>query len=155
MTRHSVAAKCRAQISQAVKAGASLVVGGEPNPLGPQFVTPTVLSDVTDDMDIAREETFGPVAAILCFDTEQEVLRRANGSEYGLAAYVYTANLNRAMRMSDSLEYGMVAVNTPRFTGAPIPFGGWKQSGLGREGSRHGMHEYMEQKYVCFGGLSD
>jgi succinate-semialdehyde dehydrogenase/glutarate-semialdehyde dehydrogenase/aspartate-semialdehyde dehydrogenase len=106
-------------------------------------------------MDIAKEETFGPVAAILPFDTEAEVLQRANNSEYGLAAYVYTSNLNRAMRMSDRLEYGMVAVNTPKFTGAPIPFGGWKQSGLGREGSRYGMGDYMEQKYTCFGNLKD
>lgn len=155
MTRNTVSAKCREQIKQAVNAGARLVVGGAENPLGEQFVTPTVLSDVRDDMSIAHEETFGPVAAILPFDTEQEVLQRANNSEYGLAAYAYTTSLNRAMRMSDGLEYGMVAINTPKFTGAPIPFGGWKQSGLGREGSRHGMYDYMEHKYTCFGNLSD
>lgn len=154
MTRPSVAEKCRQQIAQALSAGARLVTGGQDSPLGGNFVTPTVLADVTDDMQIAREETFGPVAAILPFDHEDEVVRRANASEMGLAAYVYTSDVARAMRVSDRLEYGMVGVNTPKFTGAPIPFGGWKQSGLGREGSRHGLAEYLESKYVCFGNLA-
>jgi len=154
MTRSSVAEKCRQQIAQALSASARLVCGGQDSPLGGNFVTPTVLADVTDDMLIAREETFGPVAAILPFDDENEVVRRANATEMGLAAYVYTNDLGRAMRLTDQLEYGMVAVNTPKFTGAPIPFGGWKQSGLGREGSRHGLMEYLEPKYVCFGNLA-
>ncbi|MDR6665401.1 NAD-dependent succinate-semialdehyde dehydrogenase [Rhizobium sp. 1399] len=154
MTRPSVAEKCRQQIAQALSAGARLVCGGQDSPLGGNFVTPTVLADVTDDMLIAREETFGPVAAILPFDDEQEVLARANATEMGLAAYVYTNDLGRAMRLTDRLEYGMIAVNTSKFTGAPIPFGGWKQSGLGREGSRHGVLEYLETKYVCFGNLA-
>lgn len=151
MTRSSVAQKCQEHITNALAKGARLVVGS-PVTQG-NFVVPTVLSDVTDDMAIAYEETFGPVAAILPFDTEAEVLTRANNTEYGLAAYVYTNDLRKALRLSDSLEYGMVALNTPKFTGAPIPFGGWKQSGLGREGSKHGLSEYMEIKYVCFGGL--
>lgn len=154
MTRASVAEKCRQQIAQALSAGARLVCGGQDSPFGGRFVMPTVLADVTDDMRIAREETFGPVAAILPFDDEQEVLARANATEMGLAAYVYTNDLGRAMRLTDRLEYGMIAVNTPIFTGAPIPFGGWKQSGLGREGSRHGLSEYLEAKYVCFGNLA-
>jgi aspartate-semialdehyde dehydrogenase len=154
MTRSSVAEKCRQQISQAVTAGARLVGGGQDSPLGGNFVTPTVLADVTDEMLIAREESFGPIAAILPFDDEAEVLARANATEMGLAAYVYTTDLARAMRVTDRLEYGMVAVNTPKFTGASIPFGGWKQSGLGREGSRHGISEYLEPKYVCFGNLA-
>jgi aspartate-semialdehyde dehydrogenase len=154
MTRPTVAEKCRQQIAQALSAGARLVCGGQDSPLGDNFVMPTVLADVTDDMLIAREETFGPVAAILPFDDEQEVLSRANASEMGLAAYLYTNDLGRAMRLTDRLEYGMIAVNTPKFTGAPIPFGGWKQSGLGREGSRHGLLEYLEAKYVCFGNLA-
>ena len=154
MTRASVAAKCREQVAQALAAGARLVAGGQDSPLGGNFVQPAVLADVTDDMLIAREETFGPVAAILPFDTEEEVVARANATEMGLAAYLYTEDLRRAMRLTDALEYGMVAVNTPKFTGAPIPFGGWKQSGLGREGSRHGLNEYLEAKYVCFGNLA-
>ena len=154
MTRASVAEKCRQQIADALSSGARLVTGGKANALGGNFVTPTVLADVTDDMLIAREETFGPVAAILPFDREAEVVQRANASEMGLAAYVYTSDIGRVMRVSDRLDYGMVAVNTPKFTGAPIPFGGWKQSGLGREGSRHGIAEYLEPKYVCFGNLA-
>ncbi|RWQ13508.1 NAD-dependent succinate-semialdehyde dehydrogenase [Mesorhizobium sp.] len=153
MTKASGAEKCRQQISEALWAGARLVAGAQDNPLGGNFVMPTVLVDVTDDMRVAKEETFGPVAAILPFDDEGEVLARANNTEMGLAAYVYTRDLNRAMRLSDRLEYGMVAVNTPKFTGAPIPFGGWKQSGLGREGSKHGIAEYLEPKYTCFGNL--
>lgn len=154
MTRPSVAQKCRQQIAQAISAGARLVCGGQNSPLGGNFVMPTVLADVTDDMLIAREETFGPVAAILAFDEEEDVINRANNTEMGLAAYVYTNDLGRAMRLSNRLEYGMVSVNTAKFTGAPIPFGGWKQSGLGREGSRHGLFEYLEAKYVCFGNLA-
>ncbi len=154
MTRPTVAEKCHQQIAQALSSGARLVCGGQDSPLGGNFVMPTILADVTDDMLIAREETFGPVAAILPFDDEQEILARANATEMGLAAYVYTNDLGRAMRLTDRLEYGMIAVNTPKFTGAPIPFGGWKQSGLGREGSRHGLLEYLEAKYVCFGNLA-
>lgn len=153
MTRLSVANKCRDQIANALALGARLTAGNLHSALGGSFVTPTVLADVTDDMDIAVEETFGPVAALLPFDTEEEVVRRANSSEYGLAAYVFTNDLRRAARVSHRLEFGMVALNTARFTGPPIPFGGWKQLGLGREGSRHGLAEYMELKYVCVGNL--
>jgi succinate-semialdehyde dehydrogenase/glutarate-semialdehyde dehydrogenase/aspartate-semialdehyde dehydrogenase len=154
MTRVSVASKCRAQIADAVAAGARLVVGGA-EPLGRElFVRPTLLADVSDEMAIAREETFGPVAAVLPFETEGEVVRRANASEMGLASYLYCNDLRRALRVSEALEYGMVGVNTASFTGPPVPFGGWKQSGLGREGSRHGLQEFMELKYVCFGDLA-
>ncbi len=154
MTKLSVANKCRAQIDDAAAKGARVIHANADANLGCNFVHPALLSDVTDDMLIACEETFGPVAAVLPFDSEEEVLARANASEMGLAAYVYTDSLRRALRFSDTLEYGMVGVNTASFTGPPIPFGGWKQSGLGREGSRHGIEEYMELKYVCFGDLA-
>jgi len=153
MTKSSVAEKCRAQIDDAAAKGARIVSGKQGQAFGRNFVFPTLLSDVTDHMLISSQETFGPVAAVLPFESEEEVLARANASEMGLAAYVYTDSLRRALRLSESIEYGMVGVNTASFTGPPIPFGGWKQSGLGREGSRHGIHEYMELKYLCFGDL--
>lgn len=153
MTKLSVANKCRDQIDEAVKKGARAFSAHRGASLGPNFVPPTLLSDVTEDMLIAREETFGPVAAVLSFDSEEEVVARANANEMGLAGYVYTDSLRRALRLSEQIECGMLGINTASFTGPPIPFGGWKQSGLGREGSRHGLTEYMELKYVCFGDL--
>lgn len=154
MTKLSVANKCRAQIEDAARKGARVGSAKHDQELGQNFVIPTLLSDVTDDMLIAREETFGPVAAVLPFDSEEEVVARANASEMGLAAYVYTDSLRRALRVSERIECGMLGINTASFTGPPIPFGGWKQSGLGREGSRHGLAEYTELKYVCFGDLA-
>lgn len=154
MTKLSVANKCRTQIDDAVKKGAKVFSNDRGAELGSNFVSPTLLSDVTEEMLIAREETFGPVAAVLKFETEEEVIARANASEMGLAGYLYTDNLRRALRLSERIECGMIGVNTVSFTGSPIPFGGWKQSGLGREGSRHGLAEYMELKYVCFGDLA-
>lgn len=154
MTRLTVADNCRAQIRDAVARGARIVAGGLESRLPPQFVMPTLLADVSDDMLIAREETFGPVAAVLPFDEEDKVVARANATEMGLAAYVYTNDLRRSLRLSDALEYGMVAINTASFTGPPVPFGGWKQSGLGREGARAGMSEFLETKYLCFGDLA-
>ncbi|MCA1510426.1 NAD-dependent succinate-semialdehyde dehydrogenase [Bradyrhizobium sp. NBAIM01] len=153
MTKLSVAEKCRHQISDAAAKGARVISTSQDQGFGPNFVVPTLLSDVTEDMLISNEETFGPVAAVLPFDSEEEVLARANSSEMGLAAYIYTDSLRRALRLSENIEYGMVGINTASFTGPPIPFGGWKQSGLGREGSRHGIQEFMELKYVCFGDL--
>lgn len=155
MTKLSVANKCRTQIDDALNKGARLVFGNQDASPGPNFVVPTLLSDVTEDMLIAREETFGPVAAVIPFDSEDEVIARANANEMGLAGYVYTDSLRRALRLSEQIECGMLGVNTASFTGPPIPFGGWKQSGLGREGSRHGLAEFMELKYVCFGDLAD
>lgn len=154
MTRSSIVAKCRQHVADALAKGARLVAGKPDCALGGNFVQPTLLADVTDEMLVAQEETFGPIAAVLPFDDEAEVLRRANANEMGLAAYVYTTKLNCAMRLTERLEYGMVSVNTASFTGPPVPFGGWKQSGLGREGSRHGMAEFMEFKYVCIGNLA-
>jgi succinate-semialdehyde dehydrogenase/glutarate-semialdehyde dehydrogenase/aspartate-semialdehyde dehydrogenase len=153
LTLESGAKTCERHIADALAAGATITAGGHRHSRGRTFFEPTVLCGVTDEMAIAREETFGPVAALSSFRDEREVLSRANAGRYGLAAYVYTRSLNRATRAVDALEYGMVGVNTARFTGAPIPFGGWKHSGIGREGSSWGLREFLQQKYSCIGNL--
>jgi len=140
-------AKCDEHVSDARAKGARVLTGGKK--MGGLFYAPTLLADITDDMQIYREETFGPVAPVMPFDTEDEVIAQANDSEYGLAAYLFTNDHDRANRVSNALEYGMVALNCVKITGAPVPFGGVKQSGLGREGSRHGLEEFTELKYVC------
>jgi aspartate-semialdehyde dehydrogenase len=142
-------AKAHEHVRDATARGARCLTGGAPGVLGPLFYSPTVLADVPDDALIMREETFGPVAAITPFDSEDEVVARANATEYGLVAYLVTRDASRMFRMSRALEFGMVAVNRVKITGAPIPFGGVKQSGLGREGSRHGIEAFTELKYVC------
>jgi aspartate-semialdehyde dehydrogenase len=136
-------------VADALAKGASLVVGGKRHKAGPLFFQPTLLTNVRPDALIFREETFGPVAAVAPFDSEEEAVRRANQSEYGLVAYLHTRDTGRIARLTGALEYGMVAVNRTKITGAPIPFGGVKQSGLGREGSRLGMEAFMDVKYVC------
>jgi len=136
-------------VSDAIAKGARLLTGGERHPAGALFFQPTVLADVSADAAIFHEETFGPVAAIAPFDSEAEALTRANDSEYGLVAYVHSENAHRIYRLTRALQYGMVAVNRTKVTGAPIPFGGMKQSGLEREGARQGMEAYTEVKYVC------
>jgi len=148
--------KSEAHVRDALEKGATLLAGGKRMPeLGSTFFAPTVLGDVTPDMLIWQEETFGPVAALTRFAEEDEVVASANDTIYGLAAYLYSRDVGRCMRVSDALEYGMVGVNTPKFTGAAIPFGGFKQSGLGREGSKYGLDDYTELKYVCFGGIDE
>lgn len=142
-------AKQEEHVADALARGARLACGGRRHPLGPLFYEPTVLTDVPADARILHEETFGPVAALLPFDSEDEALTRANATEYGLIAYVHTQDPRRIYRLSRSLQFGMVAVNRTKVTGAPIPFGGMKQSGLGREGSRLGMEEFTEIKYIC------
>jgi aspartate-semialdehyde dehydrogenase len=142
-------AKVREQVSDALARGARCLAGGEAARQGPLFHDPTLLVDVPDDALVMREETFGPLAAVTAFDTEEEVVRRANDTEYGLVAYVVTNNGARALRLSRELDYGMVAVNRVKITGGPIPFGGTKQSGVGREGSRHGIEAFTEIKYIC------
>jgi aspartate-semialdehyde dehydrogenase len=142
-------AKVEEQVADALKRGASLVTGGKRHRTGRLFFEPTLLCDVPCDAMIMREETFGPVAAITVFDTEEEVIARANDTEYGLVAYVVTNNGARQMRLGRALEYGMVAINRVKITGGPAPFGGWKQSGIGREGSRHGIEAFTELKYLC------
>ncbi|MBC2808870.1 NAD-dependent succinate-semialdehyde dehydrogenase [Rhizobium ruizarguesonis] len=142
-------AKVEEQVADALAHGARLVTGGRRHKAGRLFYEPTLLTDVPADALIMREETFGPVAAMTAFDTEDEVITRANDTEYGLVAYIVTESGARQMRLGRALEYGMVAVNRVKITGAPIPFGGWKQSGLGREGSRHGLEAFTELKYLC------
>ncbi len=136
-------------VQDALEKGAKLLCGGHVSAQGPLFFEPTVLMDVPANAKIMSEETFGPVAAITSFQNEDEVIKRANDTEYGLMAYLHTKDPSRIYRMSRALEFGMVGVNRTKVTGAPIPFGGMKQSGLGREGSRHGIEAFSNIKYVC------
>ena len=142
-------AKVEEQVADALARGARLLAGGKRQEPDSLFYKPTLLADVPDDALIMKEETFGPVAAVTPFDNENEVVARANDTEYGLVAYLVTENGARQRRMAGALDYGMVAVNRVKITGAPIPFGGVKQSGLGREGSRHGLEAFTELKYIC------
>tara|TARA_R110002020_G_scaffold87061_21_gene215086 strand:- start:14774 stop:16285 length:1512 start_codon:yes stop_codon:yes gene_type:complete len=142
-------AKQEEHVADALARGARLLSGGKRHRAGRLFFEPTVLADVPADALIMHEETFGPVAAIAAFDTEDEVMQRANDTEYGLVAYLHTQDPRRIYRASRALQFGMVAVNRTKVTGAPIPFGGMKQSGLEREGSRLGMEAFTEVKYVC------
>ncbi|MER9409517.1 NAD-dependent succinate-semialdehyde dehydrogenase [Mesorhizobium sp. M0589] len=141
--------KVEEQVADAVAHGARCLTGGKRHQAGPLFYQPTLLADVSDEALIMREETFGPVAAVTPFDSEDEVIARANATEYGLVAYVITENGARQQRMGRALDYGMVAINRVKITGAPIPFGGVKQSGIGREGSRHGLEAFTDLKYLC------
>ncbi|ESZ73921.1 MULTISPECIES: NAD-dependent succinate-semialdehyde dehydrogenase [unclassified Mesorhizobium] len=142
-------AKVEEQVADAIARGARCLTGGKRHQAGPLFYQPTLLADVSDEALIMREETFGPVAAVTPFDSEDEVIARANATEYGLVAYVVTENGARQQRMGRALDYGMVAINRVKITGAPIPFGGVKQSGIGREGSRHGLEAFADLKYLC------
>jgi succinate-semialdehyde dehydrogenase/glutarate-semialdehyde dehydrogenase len=142
-------AKIRQHIDEAVAHGAQIRTGGSAHTLGGTFFTPTVLTGVTQKMRVATEETFGPLAPLFRFETEDEAVAMANDTEFGLAAYVFTEDRSRVWRMSERLEVGMVGVNTGLISNEVAPFGGVKQSGLGREGSRHGIEEYLEAKYVC------
>ena len=147
-------AKVQAHIADALAHGARVACGGKPHALGGTFFEPTILLDVTAEMRIAREETFGPVAPLFRFETEADAIRMANDTEFGLAAYFYTRDLARSWRVQEALEYGLVGVNTGLMSTEVAPFGGMKESGLGREGSRYGIDEYTEMKYVCVGGLA-
>ncbi|HVQ05790.1 MAG TPA: aldehyde dehydrogenase family protein, partial [Burkholderiaceae bacterium] len=122
--------------------------------LGERFYAPTVLAEATADMLCAREETFGPVAPVFRFKTEDDVIELANATEFGLASYFYSRDVGRIFRVAEALEYGMVGINTGLISVAEVPFGGVKQSGLGREGSHHGIEEYVEMKYLCLGDLN-
>lgn len=147
-------AKVERLIADALENGARIATGGKPHALGGTFYEPTVLTGVTTQMKLAREEIFGPVAPLFRFEREEEAIAMANDTEYGLAAYFYTSDLARAFRVSDGLKYGMVGVNEGMITTEVAPFGGVKESGLGREGSKFGVEEYLDMKYLCLGGLA-
>ena len=142
--------KVASHVSDAVDKGARILCGGKPHALGGNFFEPTVLADVTTSMKVAREETFGPLAALFRFETEEQAVAMANDTEFGLAAYFYTADMGRCWRMGEALEYGMVGINTGMISNEVAPFGGIKQSGIGREGSKYGIEDYLEVKYLCF-----
>ncbi|MBB4194240.1 succinate-semialdehyde dehydrogenase/glutarate-semialdehyde dehydrogenase [Rhizobium aethiopicum] len=147
-------AKVESHIQDAVAKGAGIVSGGKRHALGGHFFEPTILRDVDAGMQVAREETFGPLAPLFRFRDEQDVIEQANDTEFGLASYFYARDLSRVFRVAEALEYGMVGVNTGLVSTAEAPFGGVKMSGLGREGSSHGLDEYTELKYVCLGGIA-
>ncbi len=145
--------KVERHVADAVANGAKVVAGGKRHALGRTFYEPTVLAGVTTKMLVTREETFGPVASVYKFTDEADAIRQANATQYGLASYFYTKDLGRAFRVADALEYGMVGINSAILGTEVAPFGGVKESGLGREGGRHGMDEFVEHKYMLVGGL--
>jgi succinate-semialdehyde dehydrogenase/glutarate-semialdehyde dehydrogenase len=147
-------AKVEEHIADAVAKGAAVALGGKRHALGGTFFEPTILTQVTPKMLVAREETFGPVAPLFKFQTEAEAIAMANDTEFGLAAYVYTRDLARSWRVSEAIEYGIVGLNTGIISTEVAPFGGVKESGIGREGSKYGILDYTEMKYVCIGGVS-
>jgi succinate-semialdehyde dehydrogenase/glutarate-semialdehyde dehydrogenase len=141
--------KVQAHVADAIGHGASALIGGKQPALGGTFFEPTVLKNVTPDMRIFREETFGPVAPLFRFKDDAEAVKLANDTEFGLAAYFYSNNLSRVWKVAEALEYGMVGINTGLISTEVAPFGGVKQSGLGREGSKYGMDDFMTVKYLC------
>jgi succinate-semialdehyde dehydrogenase/glutarate-semialdehyde dehydrogenase len=152
MINRAAIAKVQEHIDDAVKKGAKVLLGGKS--LGGNFFEPTLIRDVTADMAVAREETFGPVAPLFRFKTEEQAIEMANATEFGLACYFYSRDIGRVWRVAEGLEYGMVGINEGIISTAEAPFGGVKESGLGREGSHHGVEEYLEMKYMLMGGLN-
>ncbi len=146
-------AKVEAHIADAVGKGARVVVGGGRHDLGGSFFQPTLLADVTPDMAVAREETFGPLAPLFRFETEDQAIAMANDTEFGLAAYFYSRDIGRIWRVAEGVEYGIVGINTGIISTEVAPFGGMKESGIGREGSHFGIDEFLEVKYLCMGGI--
>ena len=147
--------KVHDMVEDAIAAGATVTLGGAPMAeLGPNFYQPTILANVDPGMRVFREEIFGPVAPVLRFSDEDQAIALANDTEYGLAAYLYTNDIGRVWRVSEAIEYGMVGVNEVAITSELIPFGGVKESGLGREGSKYGIDDYVEVKYICMGGIA-
>jgi len=146
-------AKVESHLADAMSKGAKVVTGGKRHALGGTFYEPTVLTDVSPQMVLAREETFGPVAPLFRVDTDEQAVKLANDTEFGLAAYVYTRDLTRSWRVTEALEYGIVGLNTGLISTEVAPFGGVKESGIGREGSKYGILEFTELKYICVGGI--
>ena len=146
-------AKVEDHVSDALAKGAKVLIGGKRIDGAGTFFAPTVLTGVARGMKVAREETFGPVAPLFRFETVEDVIAQANDTEFGLAAYFYAGDLNKVWRVAEALEYGMIGINTGLMSSETAPFGGIKQSGLGREGSRHGADDYLEMKYLCIGGV--
>jgi len=153
LINNEAVAKVKTLVGDAVQKGAKVLTGGGIDAAGPLFYRPSVVGDVTPDMEIVREEIFGPVAALERFDTEADAIRRANDTPFGLAAYLFSQNLSRAWRVAEKLDAGMVGVNEGIFSNEVVPFGGVKQSGLGREGAAEGLEEYLETKYICLGAI--
>lgn len=145
--------KVQSHVADALAKGGKLVLGGQPHALGGNFYEPTVIAEATTDMLFAREETFGPLAPLFRFQDEEDVIAQANATEFGLASYLYSQNIQRIWHVAERLEYGMVGVNTGLISNEVAPFGGVKQSGLGREGSQHGIEDYLVMKYLCLGGM--
>ncbi|MEM7654233.1 MAG: aldehyde dehydrogenase family protein, partial [Pseudomonadota bacterium] len=146
-------AKVEDHVSDAVSKGGKVVIGGKRHDLGGRFYEPTLITNVTTDMKITGEETFGPVAPLYRFETDEEAIKMANDTEFGLAAYFYARDVGRVWRVSEGLEYGMVCVNSGILSTEVAPFGGMKESGIGREGSKYGIDEYLEIKYLLLGGI--
>ena len=147
------AEKVTSRITDAVDRGATIELGGGRSDLGERFVEPTILTGVTADMRVFREEIFGPVAPLMKFSTEEEAIAMANDTEFGLASYFYSRDIGRIWRVSEALEYGIVGINEGIISNEMAPFGGVKESGQGREGSKYGLDDYLEIKYMCLGGI--
>jgi succinate-semialdehyde dehydrogenase/glutarate-semialdehyde dehydrogenase len=145
--------KVEEHIADATSKGARIVIGGKRHSLGGTFFEPTIIADVTSEMLVAREETFGPLAPVFRFDSDEEAIQMANDTEFGLASYFYSRDIKRVWRTAEALEYGMVGINTGLISTEVAPFGGMKESGIGREGSRYGIDEFIEVKYLCLGGI--
>ncbi|MNT57811.1 Glutarate-semialdehyde dehydrogenase DavD [compost metagenome] len=154
MIDRAAVAKVEEHLANARESGATILCGGNRHALGGSFFEPTVIADVTADMTIAREETFGPVLPLLRFHTESQAIEMANDSDFGLAAYLFSKDAARIWRTAESLESGMVGINCGLISTEVAPFGGVKQSGLGREGSQYGIDEFLEMKYLCWDGLT-
>jgi succinate-semialdehyde dehydrogenase/glutarate-semialdehyde dehydrogenase len=153
LINHDAVVKVAAHIEDALRRGARIVTGGKPHALGGNFWEPTILADVPREADIFRDETFGPVAPLFRFRTEEEAIEMANDTEFGLAAYFYSRDIGRVFRVAEAIEAGIIGINEGIISTEVAPFGGVKSSGLGREGSKYGIEDYLEIKYLCLGGI--